>query len=111
MSFILYLYMRLIYNIGHSSLKDISKEELLEPQFSFNLIELFRLADFFRVMELMQIFCHNFFSPSVMFSPTCRDLLQQECTMASIIMCFSHTESPKLLYTLVKTYNKGTGGL
>jgi hypothetical protein len=111
-SFILFLYTRLVYDIGSKSLQDVSQEDLLHPvMFTFNLVELFRLADFFRVTELLNIFCQNFFCPAVMFSPTCGDPLEQEHILASIIMKFSHTESQGFMRTLAKTYNQGTGGL
>jgi hypothetical protein len=109
--FLLFLYTKMVYDIGDIDLKDVTQQQLLQPVFTFDLIELFRLADFFRTMELLEVLCHNFFSPAVMFSPTCKDMLQQERAMASIIATLSHTETPELLHKLAETYIKGTGGL
>lgn len=109
--FILWLYLHILYDIGKRDLLDVKKEDLMSPVFTFDMRDLLRIADFFRIAELFRVLCNNFLSEAVMFNVADDNLLHNQLVMGSVLQSVAQSESSEIVSRLATSYSKGTGGL
>jgi hypothetical protein len=110
--FTFFLYTNLVFDVqGKDIPLNMPRSTLCNPVFSFDLVELFLLADYFEVSELISLMTENFFGVKAMFPHGAASHLQSERVLARILDKCEGLRRRALLSPFACTYAEGTGGL
>lgn len=114
------------------TLPSFSQAELQRPSFSFDIMELYVVADYLDMPELTDLLCKSFFESSSLFSVISHvglhkgtgssssssskrrkgpDASEMEGRVAKMLARCNDLRSPQLLVSLASAYANGTAGL
>lgn len=126
-SCIFYMYTGIVFDVGArgENVKEpiaSMEKSFKNPSFSFDIMELFMLADFFDIPDMSSTLQQAFFSVNSLFysisssgsssAKASRDVaLQQEQRVAMMVARCKHLKPQDLCDCLSETYVAGTGGL
>ena len=112
-SLVFWMYTHLIYPVhGKQITLEMQRSDLSNPEFDFDMMQLFMLADYLEVTDLTDVMSENFFGVKVLFPMTTnRDHDLAEKTAACLLIKCNSLKSSALLQPLACTYVGGTAGL
>jgi len=109
---ILFVYTNMVDDVSEKDETTLDVDSFANPQFSFDIMELYMLADYFGIQDLMEHMQTHFFHVECLFSHVSFSNLQEsEEKVARIMIKCENMRSPALLQSLATTYAEGTGGL
>ena len=108
---VFFMYTGMVGDVHDKDSDTVTETLLQNGEFSFDIMDLFFLADFMGISELTAILQQHFITPSCMFSTICSSPVQSEEMAASMLARCSGVENPSLVHLLATAYIKGTGGL
>jgi hypothetical protein len=105
------MYSDIIYDIDGKDFKSLTRENLMNPEIGYDLMELYMLADYLTVTDLTDMLLHSFISPASLFSPFSGDAHTIEAMLSSMIAKCSGMYQDRMIGALAGTYVRATGGL
>ena len=105
-----FMYTGMVYDVFGNDPSTATQAQFIHPEFSFDMLELFLLADYLGVQDLIDVLRKNFITPKCLFSPASFDPCEAEEMVASMLARCSTLENPLLIQDLTSCYVRGTGG-
>ena len=109
---ILFAYTNMIDDVSGKDEETLTVDSFARPEIRFDVMELYMLADYFGMHDLMQQMQMHFFHVDCLFSqPESQDMQHSEERVARLMIQCQDMRSPTLLFSLAQSYAEGTGGL
>ena len=83
-----FMYTGMVYDVsssGAGDIQNITQANLFNPTFSFDMMDLFMLAEYLDVTDLVTVLRENFITPRSLFSPVTFEPAQSEDMVASML--------------------------
>ncbi len=113
-SMILFAYTNMVDDVSDRDEEALTVDSFVAPRFSFDIMELYMLADYFGMQDLMENMQNHFFHVESLFTPhaSCpSNIHMSEENVARMMIKCEGMRSPTLLQSLATTYAEGTAGL
>jgi hypothetical protein len=108
---VFYIYTKTIFDIHGKDVDSVQRQQLTSPEFSFDMMDLYMVADFLHIDELANVIMQKFMNAQCLFSSSAANVEESEIMVAGMISRCSNLHNTGLITHLAKAYVSGTGGL